>query len=189
MKKLSLLCFLLLNSYLLFAQNSTVKTRVVNGYLMSSAKDVIQNADSSKELSTFISAIKAAGLTDTFKSTGPITVFAPANAAFAKLPAGTLDTLLTPVHLQDLKKLILGHVITGSLTSKEIAKQIRLDNGQAILTTLSGAKLTATIDINRNIVLTDENGSKSIIAAFDIVQSNGILDIVTAVLIPKKNQP
>jgi len=187
MKKLTLLCFLLLNSCWLFAQSNTVKTRIVNGYLMSSAKDVIQNIDSVKELSTFASAIKAVGLTDTFTGAGPITVFAPSNIAFAKLPAGTLDTLLAPAHLQALKNFILGHVIGGSLTAKEIAKQVRLNNGQTTLTTLSGAKLTATIDANRNIALTDENGGKSIIATFDIAQSNGILDIVTAVLLPKSN--
>jgi len=187
MKKLALLCFLLLSSCLLFAQNSTVKTRVVNGYVMSSAKNVIQNIDSAKELSTFASAIKAAGLTDTFASAGPVTVLAPANAAFAKLPAGILDTLLTPAHLQALKNLILNHVVVGSLTAKDIAKQIRLNNGQATLTTLSGTKLTAIIDANRNIVLTDENGGKSIVATFDIMQNNGILDIVTAVLLPKNN--
>jgi uncharacterized surface protein with fasciclin (FAS1) repeats len=187
MKKLALLCFLLLSSCLLFAQNSTVKTRVVNGYLMSSAKNVMQNIDSAKELSTFASAIKAAGLTDTFASAGPVTVLAPTNAAFAKLPAGTLDTLFVPTHLQALKNLILNHVIAGSLTAKDIAKQIRLNNGQAMFITLSGVKLNAVIDANRNIVLTDENGGKSIIATFDITQSNDILDIITAVLLPKNN--
>src|ERR1700761_7171910 len=107
MKKLSLLCFLLFNSGLLFAQNSTVKERIVNGYVMSSGRNVMQNIDSAKELSTFSSAIKAAGLANIFTGAGPVTVFAPTNSAFTKLPAGTLDTLLAPAHLQALKNFIL----------------------------------------------------------------------------------
>lgn len=184
MKKLALFSFLFFNCSLLFAQNAAVKTRWVDGALMRSSNNVMENADSAAELSIFVTLVKAAGLADTLETTGPITVFAPTTQAFAKLPAGMLDSLQKPGNLPGLKKLVLGHIIIGNISSKDIAKQIHLNNGQAFYTTLAGTKLIATIDANRNIVLTTEGGNKSTIARFDIPQSNGILDIVTAVLAP-----
>jgi uncharacterized surface protein with fasciclin (FAS1) repeats len=183
MKKLSLVLYLLLNTCFLFAQTAVLPARIVDGAVMRPANDVIQNADSAKELSTFVIAIQASGLISNLKA-GPVTIFAPTNQAFMNLPAGVLDSLLKPAHLQELKNLVLYHAVAGSISAKDIARQIQTGNGQAILTTLAGGKLIASIDTNRNIVLTDAKGGKSIISRFDILQSNGILDIVTAVLMP-----
>jgi len=188
MKKLTLLTILLLNGGFLFAQNSAVINRVVDGTSMSSSNDVIENISRSKELSTFVHLIDTTGIAQTFKTNGPITVFAPNNQAF-NLSKAVLDTLLKPAHKHDLIKLLLNHAVAGKITSKDLSKQISLNNGQAILTTMADSKLIASVDANRNIVLTDENGSKSIISKFDIKQKNGILDMVTTVLIPKNTQP
>jgi uncharacterized surface protein with fasciclin (FAS1) repeats len=189
MRKITLLVFLLFSYGLLFAQTTPVVTRVINGTAMSSANDVIENASRYKDLSTFVQLVDTAGLAQTFKGTNPITVFAPNNQAFLKLDKAIMDTLLKPSHKQDLVKLLLTHVISGKVSSKDLAKQISLNNGQAILTTMAGIKLIASIDANRNIVLTDENGGKSIISKFDIQQKNGILDIVNSVLIPQFTHP
>jgi uncharacterized surface protein with fasciclin (FAS1) repeats len=189
MKKLFLSTLLLFNCCLLFAQNTAIVTRTVDGTVMSSANDFVVNAAQSKNLTIFFHLVDTAGISQTFKANTPITVFVPDNQAFLKLDKAVLDTLLKPTHKQELVKLLLSHVIIGKITSKDIAKQISLNNGQAILTTLANTKLTATIDANRNIVLTDENGNKSTISKFDILQKNGILDIITSVLNIKKFQP
>jgi len=198
MKKLGLFIFLLMYGSVLLAQNTTTdspvidsvrakwgKVKMVDGAEMSSANDVVENIAQSKEYTTLASVIEDAGLTETFKSKGPITVFAPTNQAFDKMPAGELDTLLKPNHKLDLSYLLTYHAIAGRLTARDIARKINANNGEAVFTTIAGSKLTAKIDENRNIVLVDENGNESIISKFDIPQSNGILHIVTAVLVPK----
>jgi uncharacterized surface protein with fasciclin (FAS1) repeats len=164
-----------------------IKTRMVSGTQMSSANDVIENIAKSKDYSTFTNSIAVSGLDETFKSRGPITVFAPTNEAFQKLTPGLLDTLLKPEHNAELTKLLTYHVINGKLTSKDIARQISASNGEATFTTLSGSKLRAKINGDRNIVLIDESGNESVISQFDIEQNNGIIDVVTALLIPKNN--
>jgi len=189
---------LIFNGTFLFAQTAAVvnpvndsvkakwgKVKIVDGIRMISSNDVIENITQSKEYTTLVSIIADAGLTDTFKSKGPITVFAPTNAAFEKLPAGELDSLLKPSHKLDLNYLLTYHAIAGRLTARDIARKINSGNGQAIFTTLAGSKITAKIDGNRNIVLVDENGGESVISKFDIQQSNGMLHIVTSVLVPK----
>jgi len=189
---------LVLNGALLFAQNTTTvnpvldtvkakwgRIKIVDGAAMISSNDIIENMALSKEYTTLIGAIEAAGLTETFKSKGPITVFAPTNQAFDKMPAGALDTLLKPSHKLDLNYLLTYHAIAGRLSARDIARKINSNNGQAIFTTIAGSRLTARIDTNRNIVLIDENGGESILSKFDIQQSNGLLHIVSAVLIPK----
>jgi len=189
---------LIFNGTFLFAQTTAIvnpvndsvkakwgKVKIVDGIRMISSNDVIENITQSKEYTTLVSVIADAGLTDTFKSKGPITVFAPTNAAFEKLPAGELDSLLKPNHKLDLNYLLTYHAIAGRLTARDIARKISAGNGQAIFTTLAGSKLTAKIDGNRNIVLVDENGGESVISKFDIQQSNGMLHIVTSVLVPK----
>jgi uncharacterized surface protein with fasciclin (FAS1) repeats len=198
MKKLPLIVFFLLNGFFLRAQNTiavnpiidTVKAKwgkikIVDGATMISSNDIIENMAQSKEYSVLVRAIENAGLTQTFKSKGPITVFAPTNTAFEKLPAGQLDTLLKPVHKYDLSYLLTYHAIAGRITARDIARKINSSNGQATFTTIAGSKLTAKIDANRNIVLIDENGGESIISRFDIPQSNGMLHIVNSVLVPK----
>lgn len=198
MKKWPLFILFIINTSFLFAQknialnpiNDTVKAKWgkvknVDGTSMTSANDIIENIEQSKEYTVLVNAIEDAGLTQTFKSKGPITVFAPTNVAFEKLPAGELDTLLKPGHRFDLSNLISYHAIAGKLTAHDIARKISSGNGQATFTTIAGSKLIAKIDVNRNIVLVDENGGESIISKFDIAQSNGMLHIVSAVLVPK----
>jgi uncharacterized surface protein with fasciclin (FAS1) repeats len=198
MKKWFLLVLLVLNCSILFAQNTATanpvldtvkakwgKIKIVDGTAMISSNDFIENMVLSKEYTVLITAIEQAGLTETFKSKGPITVFAPTNKAFDKLPAGTLDTLLKPNHKLDLNYLLTYHAIAGRVSVKDIARKINSNNGQATYTTIAGSKLIAKIDANRNIVLIDENGGECIISKFDIQQSNGMLHIVNSVLIPK----
>ncbi len=198
MKIWMIFAFLLMNGTLLFAQNAPAnnaindtvkakwgKVKIVDGTAMISSNDVIENITQSKEYSVLVTAIEDAGLTDTFKSKGPITVFAPTNQAFNKLPAGQLDTLLKPSHKLDLSYLLTYHAVAGRLSAKDIQRKINSSNGQATLITLAGSKLLARIDENRNIVLVDENGGQCVISKFDIQQSNGMLHVVNAVLVPK----
>jgi uncharacterized surface protein with fasciclin (FAS1) repeats len=198
MKKWLVIFYLVLNGSALFAQQTAVtapimdtvkakwgKVKIVDGAAMISSNDVIENITLSKEYSVLTSAIESAGLTETFKSKGPITVFAPTNQAFDNLPNGQLDTLLKPAHKFDLSYLLTYHAVAGRLSVRDIQRKINSNNGQAIFTTIAGSKLIAKIDSNRNIVLIDENGGESIISKFDIQQSNGLLHVVNAVLIPK----
>jgi len=152
---------------------------------MSSSKDIIENISAAPEFSVLTYALKTAELTDFFKGPGPVTLFAPTAKAFAKLAAGQLDTLLLPPHKAELVNLLNYHAIAGKVSSKNIISQIKANNGQATFTTLSGGILTARINENRNIVLTDESGGQSVISIFDIQQSNGMIHVVTAVLTPK----
>ena len=198
MKKCLGVILLILNGVLVFAQTTTLtdpvkdtvkatwgKIKIVDGTGMTSANNIVENIDQSQTCTTLAAVIKDAGLTETFESKGPITVFAPTNKAFEKLPAGELDSLLKPGHKLDLNNLLTYHAIAGKLTAKDIARKINSGNGQAIFTTIAGSRITAKIDANRNIVLIDENGGESIISKFDIPQSNGILHLITAVLVPK----
>lgn len=198
MKNLTLLFCLVFISSFIFAQKTHVnninidtlkakwgKIKIVDGAAMISTSDIIENMGKSKEYTILIAAIENAGLTQTFKSKGPITIFAPTNLAFGKMGAGILDSLLLPVHKFDLSYLLTYHAVAGKLTTRDIARKINANNGQATFTTIAGSKLTAKIDVNRNIVLIDENGGESIISKFDIPQSNGMLHVVNAVLSPK----
>ncbi|HWD87262.1 MAG TPA: fasciclin domain-containing protein [Mucilaginibacter sp.] len=192
MKKL-LVIVLFLSSSFAFAQKGdsisakTAKPKNVDGVLMSPSKDLIDNISSAPQLSTLRKIIDSAHLTDNLK-TGTITFFAPANQAFDKLAPGILDTLLAPVHKADLANLVNNHIVQGKLTSKDISRQIKMGNGQATFTTLAGGTLTARINENRNIVLTDDNGDQAVITRLDIEQSNGTLFIINAVLLPKAKQ-
>jgi len=161
------------------------KVKNVNGTAMISSNNIVENIALSKEYSTLVTAIEDAGLTETFKSKGPITFFAPTNQAFDKLPAGQLDTLLKPNHKLDLNYLITSHAIVGKLSVHDIQRKINSNNGEATFRTIAGTTITAKIDTNRNIVLIDENGGQSIVSKFDIQQSNGMLHIVNSVLVPK----
>lgn len=162
-----------------------VKARNIDGTMMYPSKTMWDNLSESPQFSKLVNVIRAADLTGTFQGTSPVTVFAPANKAFDQLPAGKLDTLLLPTHKAELANLITYHAIAGKITSKDIYAQIKAGNGQATFKTLSGGTLTASLNTNRNIVLTDENGNQSVISKLDIQQSNGMLFIITAVLSPK----
>lgn len=198
MRKLLLLSLLVLSCAFSFAQKTLIhplvvdtlktktgKTKIVNGTPMISSDNFIENVSKSKDYSLLITAIADAGLTETFKSKGPITVFAPTNQAFEKWPAGKLDSLLKPAHKFDLSYLLTYHAIAGRVTVRDIARKINSGKGTATFITVAGSVLTAKIDSNRNITLIDENGGESVISKFDIPQSNGMLHVVNAVLVPK----
>jgi uncharacterized surface protein with fasciclin (FAS1) repeats len=159
------------------------KDPMVGGAAMYPAKNIIENAVNSKDHTTLVAAVKAAGLVDTLEGTGPFTVFAPTNEAFDKLPAGTVDTLLKPDNLPTLKKILTYHVVAGKMTTKDIDKAIKKGGGKAELTTVEGGKLTATM-MNGKIMLTDEKGGTAMITVANVIQSNGVIQVVDSVLMP-----
>jgi uncharacterized surface protein with fasciclin (FAS1) repeats len=156
---------------------------VVGGQQMYPTKDIIDNAVNSADHTTLVAAVKAAGLVDTLKGSGPFTVFAPTNEAFAKLPAGTVDNLLKPENKDMLTKVLTYHVVAGRLSASDLKKQIKAGHGQAMLKTVSGGTLTAMIQGN-NIVLKDEKGDVSIVTIPNVFQSNGVIHVVDTVLLP-----
>lgn len=160
------------------------KTVEVGGAPMYPTKNIIENAVNSKDHTTLVAAVTAADLVATLQSVGPFTVFAPTNAAFAQLPAGTLETLVKPENKKMLQGILTYHVIAGKLDSKTIAKAIKVGDGKVILTTLQGGNLTVTIGGN-NLILTDEKGGKATVTIADVYQSNGLIHVVDTVLMHK----
>lgn len=148
------------------------------------SKDIIDNAVNSKDHTTLVAAVKAAGLVETLKGAGPFTVFAPTNAAFDKLPKGTVETLLKPENKAMLSSILTYHVVAGNLDSKAIAMKIKEGKGKASLTTVQGGKLTAWMD-GKNLVLTDEKGAQSTVTIADVNQKNGVIHVVNTVLMHK----
>jgi uncharacterized surface protein with fasciclin (FAS1) repeats len=159
------------------------KDPMVGGAAMYPTKNIVENAVNSKDHTTLVAALKAAGLVDTLEGPGPFTVFAPTNEAFDKLPAGTVDTLLKPENLATLKKILTYHVVAGKMTSKDIAKAIKKGGGKAELTTVEGGKLTAAM-VDGKLVLTDEKGGTSTVTIANVIQSNGVIHVVDTVLMP-----
>jgi uncharacterized surface protein with fasciclin (FAS1) repeats len=152
----------------------------VGGAVMLPSKDIVSNAVNSADHTTLVAAVKAAGLVETLQSTGPFTVFAPTNEAFAKLPAGTLDTLLKPENKGMLRKVLTYHVIAGKMSSKDLWKAINAGNGTGILKTISGGTLKASA-MGKEIVITDEQGGMSKLTIPDVLQSNGVIHVVDSV--------
>jgi uncharacterized surface protein with fasciclin (FAS1) repeats len=159
------------------------KNPVVGGQEMYPTKDIIDNAVNSADHTTLVAAVKAAGLVDTLKGSGPFTVFAPTNEAFAKLPAGTVENLLKPENKDALTKVLTYHVIAGRLSALDLKKQIKAGNGQAELKTVSGGTLTVMMQ-GKNIVLKDEKGGVSTVTIPNVFQSNGVIHVVDAVVLP-----
>ncbi|HEY3635756.1 MAG TPA: fasciclin domain-containing protein [Caldimonas sp.] len=157
---------------------------VVGGAPMYASKDIIDNAVNSKDHTTLVAAVKAAGLVQTLKGPGPFTVFAPTNEAFAALPAGTIDTLLKPENKAALTKVLTYHVVAGKMDSSALMKAIDAGNGKATLTEVSGGTLTATRS-GSMIMLTDESGGMAHVTIPDVVQSNGVIHVIDKVLLPK----
>ena len=157
---------------------------MVGGAPMYSSKDIIDNAVNSKDHTTLVAAVKAAGLVDTLKGKGPFTVFAPVDAAFAALPAGTVDTLLKPENKAQLTKVLTYHVVAGRMDSAALTKAIDAGGGKAMLTEVSGGTLTATRS-GSMIMLADESGGMAHVTIPDVVQSNGVIHVVDKVLLPK----
>ena len=165
------------------AKMSTSKTVMVGGAPMYPTKNIIENAVNSKDHTTLVAAVKAAGLVETLSGPGPFTVFAPTNAAFAKLPAGTVETLVKPENKGTLTTILTYHVVAGKMNAKDIAAAIKAGKGKAVLTTVQGGKLTASM-MGQTLMLTDAKGGMSHVTIGDVNQSNGVIHVVDAVLMP-----
>lgn len=175
---------LLLSTSAAFAQMSGDKTVEVGGAPMYPTKDIIDNAVNSKDHTTLVAAVKAAGLVSTLKGPGPFTVFAPTNEAFAKLPEGTVDNLLKPENKDQLVKVLTYHVVAGKISSRMLLHLIKKGGGTASLKTVEGGSLTATSS-GSTITLTDDMGNKATITISDVWQKNGVIHVIDAVMLPK----
>jgi uncharacterized surface protein with fasciclin (FAS1) repeats len=167
-----------------FAQSMGEKTVMVGGAAMYPSKNIIQNAVNSKDHTTLVAAVKAAGLVDTLQGPGPFTVFAPTNEAFAQLPKGTVENLLKPENKDKLVKILTYHVVSADALSDTIKKMIKGDGGKHTVTTVSGGKLVAMMKGDK-IALMDENGGIATVTIANVKQSNGVIHVVDHVLLPK----
>lgn len=169
-----------------FAQDKMMKedTKMVGGAAMYPSKNIVENAVNSKDHTTLVAAVKAAGLVEVLQSEGPFTVFAPTNAAFDKLPEGTVATLVKPENKEQLQTILKYHVVSGKWNAKAIAKLIKKGDGKAMIKTVSGGTLTAWTKGN-DVYVTDENGNSAKVTIADVNQSNGVIHVVDTVLLPK----
>ena len=189
MKRMKSLAVLLIAALLVnvsFAQDkmTSEKTVSVGGAPMYASKNIIENAVNSKDHTTLVTAVKAAGLVETLQGTGPFTVFAPTNEAFDMLPKGTVETLLKPENKAKLTKILTYHVVAGNWDSKAIAEKIKAGNGAALFTTASGGKLWASMKGNK-IVLKDEHGGWATVTIKNVYQSNGVIHVIDHVVLPE----
>lgn len=168
MKKISLLLIALVSSFSAFSQG----------------KDVVDIAVGSTDHTTLVAAVKAAGLAATLKSEGPFTVFAPTNAAFDKLPEGTVANLLKPENKAQLAKILTYHVVSGNLDAAAVLDAIKKGDGKVVLTTVSGGKLAASLDMGK-VKLTDEAGNSAFVTAADLKGTNGVIHVIDSVVLPK----
>lgn len=155
----------------------------VGGAAMYATKNIVENAVNSKDHTTLVAAVKAAGLVETLQTAGPFTVFAPTNAAFDKLPAGTVNSLVQPENKATLTKILTYHVVAGKLDAKAIAQLIKEGNGTAVLKTVSGGVLKASMQGDK-LVLTDEKGGMSTVTIKNVYQSNGVIHVIDTVVLP-----
>lgn len=160
------------------------KTVMVGGAPMYPSKTIVQNAVNSKDHTTLVAAVKAAGLVDTLSSAGPFTVFAPVNAAFAKLPAGTVDTLLKPENKGTLTTVLTYHVVPGRLTAASLMKAVKDGGGAAKFKTVAGGEITVKSPSAGTLTITDAKGGVSTVTIGDVMQSNGVIHVVNSVLLP-----
>ena len=160
-------------------------TVIVGGEEMFPSKTIVENAVNSADHTTLVAAVKAAGLVDTLSGKGPFTVFAPVNAAFAALPAGTVDTLLKPENKGQLTGVLTYHVVAGRVTFDDLKVWIKKGNGTAELKTVAGGKLWASMNGPNNVILKDEKGGWANITIYDVMQSNGVIHSIDHVLLPK----
>lgn len=158
---------------------------IVGGQPMLPGKTIVENAVNSADHTTLVAAVKAAGLVDTLNGKGPFTVFAPVNAAFAALPAGTVDMLLKPEHKADLTGVLTYHVVPGRLTFSDLKKMIKEGDGKATLKTVAGGRLWFMMNGPANIIIKDETGNMADITVYDVLQSNGVIHSIDRVLMPK----
>ena len=164
-----------------FAQEKTVE---VGGAPMYPSKNIVENAVNSKDHTTLVAAVKAAGLVETLEGPGPFTVFAPTNEAFDMLPKGTVETLVKPENKAKLTGILTYHVVSGRLDSKALMALITAGNGTAQLTTVAGGKLWVMMK-GKKIIIKDENGGMAMVITKDVYQSNGVIHVVDHVLLPK----
>ncbi|MBD3749932.1 MAG: fasciclin domain-containing protein [Sphingobacteriales bacterium] len=165
-----------------FAQS--MKYPMVGGAAMYPTKDIVDNAVNSKDHTTLVAAVKAAGLVETLKGKGPFTVFAPTNEAFDKLPKGTVETLLKPENKATLTKILTYHVLAGKYSSADIIAAIKKGNGKATFTTVEGGKLYASLDHGK-VKLWDENKGTAYVTIADVFQKNGVIHVIDSVVTPK----
>ena len=166
------------------ASAQKAKTVMVGGAPMYPTKNIVENAVNSKDHTTLVAAVKAAGLVETLQGPGPFTVFAPTNEAFAALPAGTVESLVKPENKETLTKILTYHVVAGRMTAADLMKAIKAGGGKATLKTVSGGTLTAMMKGSKTIELKDEKGGISTVTIADVMQSNGVIHVVNKVLMP-----
>ena len=183
MKKLILALFIAaicITSSRSYSQDMTM----VGGEQMYMSKDIVDNAVNSKDHTTLVAAVKAAGLVEVLKGKGPFTVFAPVNSAFLLLPSGTVETLLKPENKETLTKILTYHVIAGKYSADKLMKMIQRDGGKTMLPTVAGGMLTFTMNGKKNITIMDEKGNSANISVYDVMQSNGVIHVIDKVLMP-----
>lgn len=174
------MCALFISNTEMIAQD----TKMVGGAAMYPTKNIVENAINSKDHTTLVAAVKAADLVETLQSAGPFTVFAPDNAAFDKLPKGTVETLVKLENKATLTGILTYHVLAGKFDAKSIVAAIKKGNGTATFTTVSGGKLKAS-QKGKDVILTDENGGMAKVTIADVFQSNGVIHVIDTVVLPK----
>lgn len=182
MKKIFLAAFALVA--MATANVQAQENPMVGGAPMYASKDIVDNAVNSKDHTTLVAAVKAAGLVETLKGKGPFTVFAPTNAAFAKLPAGTVETLVKPENKAKLTSILTYHVLAGKFSAADVVKAIKAGNGKATFTTVNGGKLYASLDGDK-VKLWDENKGTAYVTIADVNQKNGVIHVIDSVVLPK----
>ncbi|MEO6820212.1 MAG: fasciclin domain-containing protein [Ginsengibacter sp.] len=181
MKNLKLLG--LLTVCALFSSNIFAQTKMVGGAAMYPTKNIVENAMNSKDHTTLVAAVKAAGLVSTLESKGPFTVFAPTNEAFAALPAGTVDNLVKPENKKTLTSILTYHVVSGKFSAKDLMNKVKKENGKATLKTVQGENLYFTMKDGK-LMITDAKGNMADITIADVDQSNGVIHVIDKVLMP-----
>jgi uncharacterized surface protein with fasciclin (FAS1) repeats len=181
MKKILTAVFVL--AALAITPKTYAQNKMVGGAEMYPTKNIVENAVNSKDHTTLVAAVKAAGLVETLSSAGPFTVFAPTNEAFDKLPAGTVATLVKPENKATLTKILTYHVVAGKVTAAELVAMIKKGNGKAELKTVQGGTITASLK-GKSVVLTDEKGGTAVVTIADVMQSNGVIHVINSVLMP-----
>lgn len=181
----TLLAVFLFSGSMAFAQESSAKTKMVGGAEMYPSKNIVENAVNSKDHTTLVAAVKAAELVDILQSEGPFTVFAPTNAAFEKLPAGTVETLLKKENQKKLQAVLTYHVLAGDFKAADVVNAIKKGNGKASFKTVNGEELTAMMDGDK-VKIKDAAGNVATVTIADVNQSNGVIHVIDTVLLPGK---
>ena len=184
MKSVRSFVILIAASFILNAVNAQEKTVEVGGAAMYPSKNIVENAINSKDHTTLVAAVKAAGLVETLQSAGPFTVFAPTNAAFEMLPKGTVETLLKPENKGMLSSVLTYHVVSGRIDAAGLTRLIKEGNGKAELKTVAGGKLWASIQGGK-VMLMDEKGGMATVTIKDVYQSNGVIHVIDHVVLPQ----